>query len=438
MNTLKDKKITILGAGRTGLAAARFLHHLGADVFVSDQAPLSPSARHELTHLGIPFEEQGHSELALAHAQLLILSPAVPLHSPIVQQARARGIPVWAELELAYRLCPSTQIIAVTGTTGKSTTTTLIATMLTEAGQPTITAGNIGTPLIAQLPHITPQTLVVLEVSSFQLEAIESFRPAVAVLLNIAPNHLDRHGSFLHYAQAKCRIFENQTEHDLLIVPRQLQLPALTPNPSPVREDGRGVGRGEGPRLLYYDDLMSELSHLRLPRHLREDAAAAWAACRAVVPTLPPPTEELVRRAQLPHRQEFIAEIGGVKFYDDSKATTVHATLAAVEAFAGPLVLIVGGRNKNGDFAPLADAVRTKPICEILVMGEAGPQIARALEAAGVRRFSFVRDFSEAVERALRYPGATCLLSPACASFDQFRSYEERGRAFRAAVLQRV
>jgi UDP-N-acetylmuramoylalanine--D-glutamate ligase len=156
------------------------------------------------------------------------------------------------------------------------------------------------------------------------------------------------------------------------------------------------------------------------------------------VPTLPPPTEELVRRAQLPHRQEFIAEIGGVKFYDDSKATTVHATLAAVEAFAGPLVLIVGGRNKSGDFAPLADAVRTKPICEILVMGEAGPQIARALEAAGVRRFSFVRDFSEAVERALRYPGATCLLSPACASFDQFRSYEERGRAFRAAVLQRV
>lgn len=421
MHTLKDKKITILGAGRTGLAAARFLHHLGADVFVSDQAPLSPSARHELTHLGIPFEEQGHSELALAHAQLLILSPAVPLHSPIVQQARARGIPVWAELELAYRLCPSTQIIAVTGTTGKSTTTTLIATMLTEAGQPTITAGNIGTPLIAQLPHITPQTLVVLEVSSFQLEAIESFRPAVAVLLNIAPNHLDRHGSFLHYAQAKCRIFENQTEHDLLIVPRQLQLPF------PPRA-----------RLLYYDDLMSELSHLRLPRHLREDASAAWAACRAVVPTLPPPTEELVRRAQLPHRQEFIAEIGGVKFYDDSKATTVHATLAAVEAFAGPLVLIVGGRNKSGDFAPLADAVRTKPICEILVMGEAGPQIARALEAAGVRRFSFVRDFSEAVERALRYPGATCLLSPACASFDQFRSYEERGRAFRAAVLQRV
>lgn len=421
MHTLKDKKITILGAGRTGLAAARLLHHLGADVFVSDQAPLSPTARHELTHLGIPFEEQGHSHLALAHTQLLILSPAVPLHSPIVQQARARGIPVWAELELAYRLCPSTQIIAVTGTTGKSTTTTLIATMLTEAGQPTITAGNIGTPLIAQLPHITPQTLVVLEVSSFQLEAIESFRPAVAVLLNIAPNHLDRHGSFLHYAQTKCRIFENQTEHDLLIVPRQLQLP------SPPRA-----------RLLYYDDLMSELSHLRLPRHLREDASAAWAACRAVVPTLPPPTEELVRRAQLPHRQEFIAEIGGVKFYDDSKATTVHATLAAVEAFAGPLVLIVGGRNKNVDFAPLADAVRTKPICEILLMGEAGPQIARALEAAGVRRFSFVRDFSEAVERALRYPGATCLLSPACASFDQFRSYEERGRAFRAAVLQRV
>ncbi|MCX8102908.1 MAG: UDP-N-acetylmuramoyl-L-alanine--D-glutamate ligase [Candidatus Bipolaricaulota bacterium] len=418
-HAFRGKDITILGAGRSGLAAARVLRDLGAHVFVSDQAALSPPARQELLRLDIPFEEHGHTERAVASAHLVILSPGVSLAAPIVQRARSSGIPIWGELELAYRLCPSEKIIAVTGTNGKSTTTKLIEEMLHTASQSVLSAGNIGTPFIARLSEITPDTIVVLEVSSFQLESIERFRPAVAVFLNIAPNHLDRHGDLSSYLRAKCRIFENQTERDLLIVPRDLQLPV------PPRS-----------RVFYYDDLLPELEHVKAPRHLKEDAAAAWAACRAFAPTLPPPAEEILLRVQLPHRQEFIAEIKNVKFYDDSKATTVHATLAALEAFSGPLVLILGGRNKNLDFTPLAQALRCKSICEILLMGEAAPQLARALEAAQITRFSFVRDFSEAVERALRYPGATCLLSPACASFDQFTDYAERGRAFRNAVMR--
>lgn len=407
-----------MGAGRSGLAAARVLRDLGADLFVSDQSSLSPSARQELSQLNISFEEGGHTERALA-AHLIILSPGVPLSTPIVQRARAMGIPIWGELELAYRLCPSEQIIAVTGTNGKSTTTRLIEEMLAREGRSVISAGNIGTPLIARLSEITPETIVVVEVSSFQLESIETFRPAVAVLLNIAPNHLDRHGTFESYRSAKYKIFKNQTEHDVLVLSQYLELPNL-----PLS------------RLIYYEDLLPELSHLTAPRHIKEDAAAALAACRVFSPTMPPPCDETLQRVRLPHRQEFVAEINGVKFYDDSKATTIHATLAALEAFSGPLVLILGGRNKNLDFAPLAQALRSKPICEILLIGEAAPQIAHALEAHQITRFSLVKDFSEAVEHALRYPGATCVLSPACASFDQFQSYEERGAAFRQAVLR--
>lgn len=438
--TFVGQSVTVLGAGRSGIAAARVLRSLGAEVFVSEQATLSPWAREEFAQLGVAFEENGHTERALSQAQLVILSPGVPIAAPIVQRAHALGIPTWGELELAYRLCPSKKIIAVTGTNGKSATTKLIEeslNTLTPLPSPSevrgvrgegekkglrvraIAAGNIGTPLIARLDEITPDTIVVLEVSSFQLESIESFRPAVAVLLNIAPNHLDRHKSFAEYLSVKCRIFENQTEHDVLVLPRNLVLPKRPRS-----------------RVLYYDDLLPELSSLRASTHLKEDAAAALTACRVFMPGLPPPSEELIRKAQLPHRQEFIAEINGVRFYNDSKATTVHATLAALNAFEGPLVLILGGRNKNLDFTPLAQALRSKPICEILLIGEAAPQIARALEAAQITQFSFVRDFSEAVARALRYPGATCLLSPACASFDQFRSYEERGQAFREAVLQ--
>lgn len=418
---LTGQSVTVLGAGRSGLAVARVLRYLGARVFVSDHSSLSSRARHELTQLGIPFEENGHTEQAIAHAQCIILSPGVPLSTAIVQQALREDIPVWGELELAYRLCPTEKIIAITGTNGKTTTVHLAEQLLRAAGHSVVSAGNIGVPLIARLGEITSETIVVLEISSFQLESTHTFRPRVAVLLNLAPNHLDRHGNLENYYAAKCRLFKNQTEQDFLVLPRGLQLPVAPCS-----------------RLLYYNDSLPELAGCMAAVHLRENLAAALTACRVFEPTVMPPGDQFLHALQLPHRQEFVAQINGVRFYNDSKATTIHATLAALEAFEGPLVLIVGGRNKNLDFAPLAQALRSKPICEILLMGEAAPQIAQALQAAQIRRFSFVKDFSEAVERALWYPGATCLLSPACASFDRFTNYEERGQAFREAVLART
>jgi UDP-N-acetylmuramoylalanine--D-glutamate ligase len=415
---LTGQSVTVLGTGRSGLAVARALHYLGARVFVSDHSALSSRARHELTQLGIPFEENGHTEQAIAHARLVILSPGVPLSAAIVQQALRKDIPVWSELELAYQLCPTEKIMAITGTNGKTTTVHLAEQLLSAAGHSVVSAGNIGVPLIARLGEITSETIVVLEISSFQLESTHTFRPRVAVLLNLAPNHLDRHGNLENYYAAKCRLFENQTEGDFLVLPHGLQLPVAPRS-----------------RLLYYNDSLPELAGLMAAVHIKEDLAAALTACRVFEPTVTPHGFLTLR---LSHRQEFVAEIDGVRFYDDSKATTIHATLAALEAFEGPFVLILGGRNKNLDFAPLAQALRSKPICEILLIGEAAPQIAQALKTAQITRFSFVKDFSEVVKRALRYPGSVCLLSPACASFDQFASYEERGRAFREAVLART
>lgn len=406
----------MLGAGRSGLAAARLLRHLGANVFVSDGAPLSETARTTLRDLKIPYEEGGHSPRALDFADLVVLSPGISIYAPIVQQARARGVPIWGELELAYRCCPSSKIIAVTGTNGKSTTTLLIERLLKRANCDVISAGNLGVPLSERLYEINPETIVVLEVSSFQLESIERFRPHVAVFLNIAPNHLDRHGSFSEYFKAKCRLFENQTEEDFLVLPRSLKLPQ----------------RPRSRTIFYDEDPSPERS---LAGHWQLNAAAAWTAARLFAPDLPPP--KLEDLPKLPHRQEFIAEIAGVKFYDDSKATTVHATLAALAALPGPVVLILGGRAKGQEFATLAEALSRYEILEVCLIGESAPQIARALERANFRRFVFIESFDEAVERALRYSGASCLLSPACASFDRFSNYEERGEAFRQAVLRR-
>lgn len=414
---LRGCRVTVLGAGRSGLAAAKLLCDIGAAVFVSDSALLSAAVRSELLSLELPFEEGGHTARALDAADLLIVSPGISINAPIVRLARTHKIPVWGELELAYRFCPSSKIIAVTGTNGKSTTTLLIERLLAKAGLDVVSAGNLGMPLSEKLKEITPETIVVLEVSSFQLESIEKFRPQVAVFLNIAPNHLDRHGSFSDYFASKCRIFENQREEDFLVAPRSLEFP--------IRPRSR---------LIFYDALLRELEHLELADHWWRDAAAALTAARLFVPGLPPP--QIGDLPQLPHRQEFVAEIAGVKFYDDSKATTIHATLAALEAIPGPLVLILGGRAKEPDFTPLTSALRRYEICEVMLIGESAPQIAKSLRAADFARFVFIESFDEAVQRALRYPGASCLLSPACASFDRFANYEERGEAFRQAVFR--
>lgn len=409
--------VAVLGAGRSGLAAARLLHKQGARVLLSDHRSLSPQAREELAALGIAHEEGGHTGRIL-ESELIVLSPGVPLEIPILAKARKRGIPIIGELELAYRFCSSKRIVAVTGTKGKSTTAKLIGALLQAHGYKTVVAGNIGNPLSNGLEQIDQETVVILEVSSFQLESIVDFHPWISLFLNFAPDHLERHGSLENYFRIKCRIFENQTEEDIAMVQERLlpSLPQLRP------------------RVLTFkaDDLPPQADGL-FP-HLREDLAAALSSARLIEPKIDLSKVDLKKALAMPHRLEFVAEIKGVKFYNDSKATNVLAAMAAIAAFPDSrMTLILGGRAKGESFSPLAEAVKERDI-EVLLIGEAAQAIARELERVGHRRFHFIRDFREAVCLALELGQEICLLAPACASFDMFADYAARGEAFQEAV----
>ncbi|MFQ6118065.1 MAG: UDP-N-acetylmuramoyl-L-alanine--D-glutamate ligase, partial [Candidatus Bipolaricaulia bacterium] len=389
---LRGKRIVVLGAGRSGLAAAHLLSDHGARPFLSDRQEIPSQTKEELEALGAAYEEGGHTERILK-SELIILSPGVPLDIPILRRARRRGIPIIGELELACRLCKSKKILAVTGTNGKSTTVRLIGELLNAQGHTTVVAGNIGNPLSGELARINRETIVVLEVSSFQLESVQEFRPWVSLFLNFAPDHLDRHGTMDQYFKAKCRIFQNQARDDLAIVHAKV-LPLLPPlNPRVLV-----VNAEEGASI--------DLSQIDLRKALT-----------------------------LPHRLELVAERGGVRFYDDSKATNVAATLAAIGSFPdSKLTLILGGRAKGESFSPLAEAVKGREI-EVLLLDEAAREIARELHAVGHRRFHFIRDLQEGVQMAAELKREVCLLAPACASFDSFANYAERGATFQKAVL---
>lgn len=410
------RSAAVLGAGRSGLAAARLLHEQGAKVFLSDHSSIFPQAKEELRAQGIGYEEGGHTERIL-DSELIVLSPGVPLDIPILVRARRRGIPIIGELELAYRFCKSKRIIAITGTKGKSTTAKLIGELLQAHGYRAIVAGNIGKPLSGELAQIDEGTIVVLEVSSFQLESIVDFHPWISLFLNFAPDHLERHRSLENYFKLKCRIFENQTEEDFAVVPRSLllKLPRLRA------------------RLLTFSPEDAPKVNGLFP-HLREDLAAALCAARLVEPGIDLVKVDLEKALVMPHRLEFVAEVNGIKFYDDSKATNVLATLAAIAAFPDSrLTLILGGRAKGESFAPLAEAVKERGITALLI-GEAAPELARELERLGHRQFYFIHDFHEAVRLALELGNEVCLLAPACASFDMFADYAARGEAFQEAV----
>jgi UDP-N-acetylmuramoylalanine--D-glutamate ligase len=410
----------VLGLGRSGQALVRFLVSHGVPVFASDQNSLLPAAKAELLSLGAVVEENGHTEQALNHTDVVIVSPGIEREAPILAAARDREIPVIGELELAYQFCPSEKIIAITGTNGKTTTTRLTGQLLQAHGHSVLVAGNIGMPLIGQLHQIRPETTVVLEVSSFQLETIQTFKPHISVFLNFAPNHLDRHPRLIDYFEAKCRIFENQTENDFAVVSREL----------PLLPTSR-------PAMVFYEKCLPHLQHLACSAHNRSNLAAAWTASRLVDPHISIENLDLTQAFKIPHRIQFVAEVNRVRFYDDSKATNIAATLAALETFNAPLIPILGGRDKGCDYAPLAKAIVKKEIKHILLIGEASPKIARALHQVGYHRpLSVVRDLREAVAFATNHPGSVCLLSPACSSFDMFQNYEERGEAFTQAVIE--
>ncbi len=390
-----NQRVLVLGLARSGRAAKALLEANGADVVVADRT------------LG------NDTDLALLDGvDVLVKSPGVPGEVPLVLEARERGIPVWSEIELASRYLPN-PIVGVTGTNGKTTTTELLGAMLDAS-----TAGNVGTALSELEGKHGPDEWIVCELSSFQLEDVESFRPRVAVLLNLEPDHLDRHGTFEAYRAAKLRVFENQTPDDIAVVPR-----------------GFGPVPGAGRRIEFAadDDLPAE--PLIPGAHNRENAAAATAAARALGRGEEAIATALLTFPGVPHRLELVAEIGGVRWVNDSKATNTAAARRALTAFSSPLQLILGGSLKGERFDEFAQDVARANVTTAYLIGEAADPLSQDLAYASVPfLLSVTLDRAVAEAASVAQPGDVVLLSPACASYDQFRDFEHRGEEFRRLV----
>lgn len=443
---LRGKRALVAGLARTGSASARFLADRGVQVTVSELRPESAVARDAtaLRELGVVVECGGHNEASFLRADLIVLSPGVPLTLLPLTRAREKGIEIISELELAWRFLRGT-VVAVTGSNGKTTTTALLGKVFAEAGRRVQVGGNIGTPLISLVETAREETINVVEVSSFQLEAITSFRPRVAALLNLTPDHLDRHASMGEYVAAKARLFGYQQGDDFAIFNADDSLAAaMAPEVRAQRfwfSRARRLDVGtflENGWIVYANGPVREKvlrrGEIRLKgEHNLENVLAAVCAARLLaVPA------ERIRTAVagfegVEHRLEFVAEIKGVSYYNDSKATNVDAALKAIDAFPGNLIVILGGKDKGGDFHPLRDPLRHRAR-HVLLIGAAREKIAA--QVADGFPTEMVETLPEAVARAatLARPGDTVLLAPACASFDQFENFEHRGRVFKEEV----
>jgi UDP-N-acetylmuramoylalanine--D-glutamate ligase len=448
--SVEGRRVTVAGAARSGLAAAKLLAARGARVTISevrDSVPREDADRLRALHVGL--ELGGHRLETFTSADLIVLSPGVPADQPTVVAAERLGVPVISEIELASRWLRG-RIVAVTGTKGKSTTTTLTGRILERAGFGVTVGGNIGTALSDQVSESTPQTLHVVEASSFQLERIEAFRPWIAVMLNFSPDHLDRHPSVDAYSAAKARIFENQGPDDWAVVnaddPAVLALARrgrarmrsfarrASVQEGTVIEDGWIVDRrGQMEAKPDTRRLVPLASIHLLGPHLVEDVMAA-ATVGAIVGV---PSQAMTAAVEsfrgLEHAMELVAEVGGVRFVNDSKATNVASALRSIESFGEGLVPILGGRFKGGDLRALR-APLTARARGVIAIGEARRLIRDAL--AGAVEVHEAETLDEAVRQAfaLARPSGTVLLAPACASFDMFRDYADRGRRFKEEV----
>ena len=443
------KKVLIIGAARSGIACAKFLAARGAVVAINDQKPFEnwseEAAALKKEGIGcIPGEVPGW---LLDNIELVVVSPGVPSKIIPLRYAERAGAEVIGEVELASRFLKG-RIVAITGSNGKTTTTALIGELLKDAGLTVQVGGNIGTPLISLVENSSDDGWTVVELSSFQLETIKDFHPAVAIVLNVTPNHMDRYESFTDYAAAKHRIFMNQTPSDVAVLNADDEivsswakgLRAHVVEFSVKRELQEGLFlRGadlvsrtaDGERVLLRRDEM-KLRGL----HNVENALAALSAGLACGAGPESMRETIMRFAPVEHRLEFVREIGGIKFYNDSKATSVDATVKALEAFQaeeGKVVLIIGGRGKKAPYAPLAGLVRGH-VRELILIGEDAETISSELgEYAPTQK---AVDMKDAVDRSFRaaQSGDIVLLAPACASFDMFESFEHRGKVFKEEV----
>ena len=443
---LNNKRVLVVGLGRSGAASALFLKARGAQVTVSDAKPqdeLGEEIPVLLDH-GIAVETGGHGERTFRGQDLIVVSPGVPTDSPPLVQARALGETVIGEIELAAQFLPG-RIVAITGSNGKTTTTTLAGEIVAAGGYPTMVGGNIGTPAISLVERATPETIVVLEVSSFQLETIQNFRPKVAVVLNVTPDHLDRHRTFAAYTDAKARIFENQRAEDFAVLnaddPTCVALASRTRaqvfwfgRKKEVKQgayvhDGRVLFRDASgqPEIMLVSEVPLKGAH-NVENVLAAVCVGALMGCEA----------ERIRKAvrdfkAVEHRLEYVATIRGVEYYNDSKATNVDATIKALESFPANVHIILGGKDKGSDYTVLNDLLRQR-VKRVYTIGAAAGKIESQIK--GAAEIVHAETLETAVKRAAAaaQPGDVVLLAPACASFDQFRNYEHRGKVFKEVV----
>lgn len=442
--SVRGKRVTVVGAARSGVAAAELLVRRGADVILSETREHIDEA-HRLRDAGVNLELGGHRLETFVKADLVVLSPGVPVSLPVVTAAQQAGVTVIGELELASRWLRG-RIVAITGTKGKSTTTTLTGRMLEAGGHKVLVGGNIGQALSAQVDQSTDDTIHVVETSSFQLETIDTFHPWVAVLLNFSADHLDRHAHVEEYASAKARIFENQTGSDWAVLnaddpaieslashgqSRRLYFSMHAELQDGVLIDGGQIVR----RTAAGDEPLVPLSSIRLiGRHLFADVLAACAVAGIAGVDAAAMTRAVEGFPGLEHALEPAGVIGTVQFVNDSKATNVEAARRSVEAFDAGVVAIMGGRFKGGDFRDLAASLAARG-ATVVAIGEARPLIREAFGA--VIPVLEADDMRSAVRKAFAAapPGGTVVLAPACSSFDMFRDYAERGRVFKQEVL---
>jgi UDP-N-acetylmuramoylalanine--D-glutamate ligase len=442
---LNGKRVLVVGLGKSGVASALFMKAHGARVTVSDTKS-GDELRNEIPVLldnGITVETGGHGDRTFQGQDLIVVSPGVPVDAPPLVQARSLGESVIGEIELAAQFLPG-PIVAITGSNGKTTTTTLTGEIMTASGFPALVGGNIGTPAISLAERAKPGTVIVLEISSFQLETIQSFRPKVAVVLNVTPDHLDRHRTFEIYAAAKTRIFENQQSEDCAVLnaddstcvamskktraqiywfsrQNEVECGAWVRGGNIVFRDGSGQRE-----IMQVSEIPLKGAH-NLENVLAAVSASVLMGCAA----------EKIRQAvhefkAVEHRLEFVASIGGVDYYNDSKATNVDATIKALESFPANIHLILGGKDKGSDYTVLNDLLRQR-VKRVYTIGAAAGKIESQIKGREVVH-------AETLENAIRQahasaqPGDVVLLAPACASFDQFKSYEHRGRVFKEIV----
>jgi len=444
---LRNKRVLVVGLARTGVATALFCAARGARVTATDTRGESElgAAVAELRRAGVGLELAGHRQELIREAELIIPSPGVPADAPLLQSARSKGLTIWSEIELASRFLKG-RLIGITGSNGKTTTTSLIEHILKNAGFSTILAGNIGTPLISYVEKTSDKTITVAELSSFQLELIEKLRPNISVFLNLTPDHLDRHHTLESYGAAKARIFENQTEADSAVL--NADDPGATPY-APAKPQvfwfsrkqrvAQGAFVKENEVLFRREgteEKVLKLADIPLAgAHNVENVLAAVAATR-LAGAEPASVAKGVRSfTGVEHRLEFVAEIGGVRFYNDSKATNVDATRKALDAFPGRILIILGGKDKGSDYTVLQAPLREKAILALLI-GAAASKIEKQIAGSvAIEQAGTIERAVETAAHAAR-PGDVILLAPACASFDQFQNYEHRGRVFKELVQQ--